>query len=99
MEHLINQDNLEEIRSFIETKIADVPGSYILVGAVGSILLSSYLTNNGYEQAGSMIGKLAVPIAGIGLAKYKDVLAAAAEKITEKVEEMLPEQQTGTTAN
>jgi len=99
MEHLLNQENLEEIRSVIEKKIADVPGSYILIGAVGSLLLSSYLSNNGYEQAGSMIGKLALPIAGIGLAKYKDVIATAAEKITEKVEEILPEQQTGITAN
>ncbi|MDP5200374.1 hypothetical protein [Flavobacterium sp. DG2-3] len=84
MENLINQENLEDLRDFIESKIADVPGSYILIGAVGSLLLSSYLTNNGHPDAGSLIGKLAIPIAGIGLAKYKDVLAQAAESLAQK---------------
>lgn len=79
MENLINQENLEEIREFIESKIADVPGSYILVGAIGTLLLSSYLTKNGKPQAGSFIGKLSIPIIGIGLAKYKDVLKAEFE--------------------
>ena len=40
MENLINQENLEDIREFIEDKIADVPANYILFGAIGSLLLS-----------------------------------------------------------
>lgn len=74
MENLINQENLEEIRELIESKIADIPGSYILIGAIGSLLLSAYLDKTGKKQAASAIGKLAIPIIGIGLAKYKDVI-------------------------
>ncbi|TDW51685.1 hypothetical protein EV144_101361 [Flavobacterium sp. 270] len=79
MENLINQENLEDIREFIEDKIADIPGSYILVGAVGSLLLSSYLSKIGKKQAASVIAKLSIPIIGIGLAKYKDVIEAGIE--------------------
>lgn len=74
MENLINQDNLEDIRELIESKIADVPASYILYGAIGSLLLSAYLNKTGKKQAASIIGKLAIPIVAIGLAKYKDHL-------------------------
>jgi len=31
MENLINQENLEDIREFIESKISDVPGELILL--------------------------------------------------------------------
>lgn len=98
MEHLINSENFEELKSLIENKIADLPDSYILIGAVGSLLLSSYLNKNGYPEAGSFIGKLALPIAGIGLTKYKDSLATTAEKITEKVDEILPNNPRGADA-
>ena len=74
MENLINQENLEEIKELIESKIANVPGSYILNGALGSLLLSAYLDKKGKKEAASAIGKLAIPIIGIGLAKYKDVI-------------------------
>ncbi|OXA80321.1 hypothetical protein SAMN05444397_10278 [Flavobacterium aquidurense] len=74
MENLITQENLEDIRELIENKIKDVPGELILVSALGSILLSSYLNKTGHGQAASIIGSLAVPIVGIGLAKYKDLL-------------------------
>jgi len=79
MENLINQENLEEIRTVLESKIADIPGEVILLGAVGTLLLSSYLIKKGNIQAASMIGSLAVPIVGIGLAKYKDVLKSQME--------------------
>lgn len=79
MENLINQENLEDIREFIENKISDVPGELILFGAIGSLLLSSYLNKTGHKQAGSMIGKLSIPIIGIGLAKYKDLLKSELE--------------------
>lgn len=87
MENLINQENLEEIREFIENKIEDIPGSYILVGAIGSLLLSSYLTNTGRQKAGSMIGKLAIPIIGIGLAKYKDVIKSELDNQLDAIKE------------
>jgi uncharacterized membrane protein len=87
MENLINQENLEEIREFIESKIADVPGSYILVGAIGSLLLSSYLNKIGKTQAASVISKLSIPIIGIGIAKYKDMLSTEGE---EQKEEEIP---------
>ncbi len=74
MENLINQENLENIREFIEDKISDVPGEVILFGAVGALLLSSYLNKTGHKKAGSVIGNLSIPIIGIGLAKYKDLL-------------------------
>jgi len=79
MENLINQENLEDIRALIENKIADVPGELILLGAIGTLLLSSYLNKTGHTQAGSIIGTLSVPIIGIGLAKYKDVLKSQIE--------------------
>ncbi|TDO73164.1 hypothetical protein EV143_106106 [Flavobacterium chryseum] len=79
MENLINQENLEDIREFIENKIADVPASYILCGAIGSILLSSYLSKIGKKQASSIIGKLSIPIAAIGIAKYKDLIKSELE--------------------
>ena len=85
MENLINQDNLEEIREFIESKIADVPANYILFGASGSLLLSSYLNKIGKKQAGSAIGKLSIPIIAIGLAKYKDVIKSEVEHQLENI--------------
>ncbi len=77
MENLINSENLEEIRELIESKIADIPGHYILCGALGSLLLSAYLDKTGHADASSLIGKLAIPIIGIGLAKYKDTIKSA----------------------
>jgi len=79
MENLINQENLEEIREFIEGKIADVPANYILFGAIGSLLLSSYLNKIGKKDASSVIGKLSIPIIAIGLAKYKDFIKTELE--------------------
>ncbi|HEX8015146.1 MAG TPA: hypothetical protein VF465_07920 [Flavobacterium sp.] len=81
MENLINQENLEDIREFIENKIADVPANYILYGAIGSLLLSSYLKKIGKNQASSVIGKLSIPIIAIGLAKYKDVIKSELETL------------------
>lgn len=79
MENLINEENLEEIRNLIETKIANIPGHYILCGALGSLLLSTYLDKIGKKDAASFIGKLSIPIIGIGLAKYKDVIKTGIE--------------------
>lgn len=87
MENLINQENLEDIREFIEDKIADVPANYILFGAIGSLLLSSYLKKIGKNQASSVIGKLSIPIIAIGLAKYKDVIKSELEALTEPLTE------------
>ena len=87
MENLINQENLEEIRALIENKIAEVPGELILIGALGTLLLSTYLNKTGHTQAGSMIGKLSVPIIGIGLAKYKDVLKLEIENYQSSAQE------------
>lgn len=89
MENLITQENLEDIRELIENKIKDVPGELILAGALGSILLSSYLNKTGHVQAASMIGSLAVPIVGIGLAKYKDLLKSKIESFEKPEQEIL----------
>ncbi|MDR7372876.1 hypothetical protein [Flavobacterium aquidurense] len=86
MENLVNQENLEDIRELIESKIADVPGELILVGAIGSLLLSTYLNKTGHTQAGSVIGKLSIPIIGIGLAKYKDLLKSELENFKAAVQ-------------
>jgi len=83
MENIFNSDNLEDIKTLIENKLSDVPRELILCGAVGALLLSSYLNKTGHTQAGSVIGKLSIPIIGIGLAKYQDVLKSAAESISE----------------
>ncbi|AXB57663.1 hypothetical protein [Flavobacterium fluviale] len=83
MENIFNSDNLEDIKTLIENKLSDIPGELILCGAVGALLLSSYLNKTGHTQAGSVIGKLSIPIIGIGLAKYQDVLKSAAESISE----------------
>ncbi|KIQ25382.1 hypothetical protein RT99_00135 [Flavobacterium sp. MEB061] len=88
MENLITQENLEEIRTLIESKIADVPGELILLGAVGTLLVSSYLNKKGNVQAASAIGSLAVPIVGIGLAKYKDVLKSQIENFQQPDKEV-----------
>jgi hypothetical protein len=83
MENLINQENLEDIRELLESKIADIPGEAILLGAIGTLLVSSYLNKIGRKQAATMIGSLAVPIVGIGLAKYKDLLKSEMESLQE----------------
>lgn len=83
MENLVNQDNLDDIKEFIESKIADIPATYLLYGAIGSLLLSAYLKKNGKNQASSVIGKLSIPIAAIGLAKYKDLLNSELDFVTE----------------
>ncbi|WP_347052191.1 hypothetical protein [Flavobacterium olei] len=85
MENLINEENLDEIRELIESKIANIPGHYILCGALGSLLLSAYLDKTGKKQAASFIGKLSIPIIGIGLAKYKDVIKSGLEDNFESV--------------
>ncbi len=83
MENLINDENLENIRELIESKISDVPGELILFGAVGALLLSSYINKTGHKQAGTVIGNLSIPIIGIGIAKYKDLLKTESLKLTE----------------
>ncbi|MES2573791.1 MAG: hypothetical protein V4572_02505 [Bacteroidota bacterium] len=88
MENLINQENLEEIRELIENKIADIPGQAILFGAIGTLLLSSYLNKRGNKQAAAMIGSLTVPIIGIGLAKYKDFLQSQMESFQQSEQEI-----------
>lgn len=79
MENLLNEENLENIRDLIESKLEDIPGELILLGGAGTLLLSSYLTKKGNKQAAAFIGSLAVPILAIGLAKYKDLLKTEAE--------------------
>lgn len=79
MENLINQENLEDIRKFLESKIADVPAEYLLYGALGSLLLSSYLKSTGNSKAAYAIGSLSIPIIGIGLKKYSDILNSEKE--------------------
>jgi len=86
MENLLNEENLENIKELIESKLADIPGELILLGGVGSLLLSSYLTKKGSTQAAAFIGSLAVPIVGIGLAKYKDLLKSEAERFQQSVQ-------------
>ena len=86
MENLINQENLEDIRELIESKIADIPGEFILLGGIGTLLLSSYLNKTGHTQAAGMIGSLAIPIVGIGLTKYKDILKSQMESFQQAVE-------------
>ena len=81
MENLISPENLEEIREAIESKIANVPGHYILCGALGSLLLSTYLDKFGKKDAASAIGKLAIPFIGIGLTKYKDFIKEGVEQL------------------
>ncbi len=85
MENLLNEENLENIRELIESKLADIPGELILLGGVGTLLLSSYLTKKGNTQAAAFIGSLAVPIVGIGLAKYKDLLKSEKESLQQSV--------------
>jgi len=89
MENLINQEHLDDIKTLIEGKIADIPGEALLIGAIGTLLLSSYLSKTGHNQAASFIGSLAVPIAGIGLAKYKDLLKSKMEDFQESIREEL----------
>lgn len=60
-------------------EICDVPGELILFGSIGALLLSSYLNKNGHSKAGSILESLAVPIIGIGLAKYKGVIKSQIE--------------------
>ena len=83
MENLVSQDNLDDIKEFIESKIADVPATYLLYGAIGSLLLSGYLKKIGKNQASSVIGKLSIPIVAIGLAKYKDLISSELDFVTE----------------
>lgn len=88
MENFINQENLEDLRELIESKIAEVPGEVILFGALDTLLLSTYLNKTGHKQAGSVIGKLSIPIIGIGLAKYKDFLKSEVENYQAPLQEM-----------
>ena len=83
MENLINHENLEDIQTLLEEKIANVSPELLLFGAVGTLLLSSYLNKTGHKQAGSTIGMLAIPIIGIGLAKYKDILKSEMENFAD----------------
>lgn len=79
MENLLTQENLNDIKELIENKIADIPGEFLLLGGLGTLLLSSYLLKKGNKQAAAAIGSLAVPIVGIGLTKYKDLLKSDLE--------------------
>lgn len=83
MENFINQENFEDIKEIIENKISDVPGELILLGAVGAVLLSSYLNKSGHQQAAAIIGSLSIPIIGIGIAKYKDSITSGLENFQE----------------
>ena len=89
MENLINHENLEDIKTLLEDKIANVPAEVLLFGAVGSLLLSAYLNKTGHKQAGSTIGMLAIPIIGIGLAKYKDLLKSEMEELADAASEVV----------
>lgn len=86
MENLFNEENLENIKELIENRLADIPGELILLGGVGTLLLSSYLTKKGNKQAAAFMGSLAVPIVGIGLAKYKDLLKSEAENFQQSMQ-------------
>lgn len=86
MENLLTQENMSDIKELIERKAADIPGELILLGGVGSLLLASYLAKRGNTQAAAMIGSLAVPIVGIGLAKYKDLLNSEIESVQQSVQ-------------
>lgn len=86
MENMLNEENLENIKELIENRLADIPGELILLGGVGTLLLSSYLTKKGNKQAAAFIGSLAVPIVGIGLAKYKDLLKSEAENFQQSLQ-------------
>lgn len=87
MENLIKQENLEDIREFIESKIADIPGEAILLGALGTLLVASYLNKTGSTKAAAIIGQLSIPIVGIGLAKYKDILKTQIDTFQETAEQ------------
>lgn len=89
MENFINQENLEDIRELIESKIANIPGEAILIGAIGSLLLSAYLSKKGNTKAASLVGKLAIPIVGIGIAKYKDLIKSQIESFQDSAKENL----------
>lgn len=89
MENFINQENLEDIRELIESKIANIPGEAILIGAIGSLLLSAYLNKKGNTEAASLVGKLAIPIVGIGIAKYKDLIKSQIESFQDSAKESL----------
>lgn len=89
MENFINQENLEDIRELIESKIANIPGEAILIGAIGSLLLSAYLSKKGNTEAASLVGKLAIPIVGIGIAKYKDLIKSQIESFQDSAKENL----------
>lgn len=83
MENLINRENLADLKELIEDKIAAVPAPYLLYGAMGTLLLSSFLKKKGHRQAGSFIGKLSIPIIAIGLKKYSDRIQAESDFYTE----------------
>jgi hypothetical protein len=89
MENFINQENLEDIRELIESKIANIPGEAILIGAIGTLLLSTYLSKKGNTKAASLVGKLAIPIVGIGIAKYKDLIKSQIETFQDSAKESL----------
>ena len=83
MENLINHENFADLKELVENKIAAVPAHYLLYGAIGSLLLASYLKKTGHHQAGSFIGKLSVPIIAIGVKKYSDLLQSESDVRTE----------------
>lgn len=85
MKNLLTEENLNDIKELIENKIADIPGEILLLGGIGTILLSSYLFKKGNKQAAAAIGSLAVPIVGIGLTKYKDLLKSDMESFQQSV--------------
>lgn len=79
MENLINQENIDEIKQFIESKIEDIPAEYLLYGALGTLLLSSFLKKSGHNKTASAIASLSIPIIGIGIKKYSDLLQSEKE--------------------
>lgn len=75
MENLINQENLENIKETIGNKISAVSANHLLCAGLGTLALSSGLKMAGQMQAGSLIGKLFIPLLAIGIyKKYKESL-------------------------
>jgi hypothetical protein len=72
MENLINQENLDALTETMEDKLG-VTANHLLCAGAGAWLLSSGLKMAGKDQAGSLVGKLSVPLIAIGLyKKYKE---------------------------
>lgn len=85
MENLINQENLEDITRFIEEKIDDIPAEYILCGAIGTLLLSSYLKKKGHKKTAGIIAGIAIPIIAVGIKKYTNLHDSEEEEFQNEI--------------